>query len=489
MKRALHLVHPLLAPLLSSSLLACGTTNVPPAPAATPAAEAPRPAANVSAPPPKQEAAPTLYQRLGGEPAIGAVIDAFLNRVAGDDRINGRFINVDLARLKRLLVEFVSNATGGKVEYTGRDMHDAHAGYQLVDEEFDALVEDLAGALKELNVPAKEQNELLGALGPLRQKIVNPPPAGAEKHDEALAKKAKDLAAALKSVPGASAQAGDLLQKGVLARERGQRSYADQLYSAAERVLPGKKLASLAPLFREGAPERINTALKKLPADTAPQPGLAVGSSDDDQADNKPAAASLSGTVTIEGGRDLLGVIALDPATGPRAKRVPKQRTIEQRDRKFAPHLLAIPVGSTVTFPNFDPIYHNVFSLSPARAFDLGLYKNGEAREVTFKKEGLVRLGCNLHANMSAHVVVVAAAHYVVTSPGGAFTFRKLRPGKYNLRAWREDGSEPITQKIEINPGPNTVDLVIPRKSTESVSTDKFGVPRGAPQAAKSETP
>ena len=138
-------------------------------------------------------------------------------------------------------------------------------------------------------------------------------------------------------------------------------------------------------------------------------------------------------------------------------------------------------MGSTVSFPNFDPIYHNVFSLSPARAFDLGLYKNGESREVTFKKEGLIRLGCNLHANMSAHVVVVAAAHYVVTSPGGAFAFHKLRPGKYNLRAWREDGSEPISQVVEIHTGANSLDLSIPRKSAEGINTDKFGVPRGAP--------
>ena len=480
MKNTLRL---LLAPALSTCLLACGTTQ-PQTSTAAPSPQPTTPAPPPSAPPPVAAPTPTLYQRLGGEPAVTAVVDAFLNRVAGDDRINGRFINVDLARLKKLLIEFVSQATGAKVEYTGRDMHDSHAGFQLVNEEFDALVEDLGGALKELKVPTTEQNQLLGALGPLRDKIVNPPPAGAEKHDERLAKKAKDLAASLIGGAPETAPAGDLLLKAVRARERGQRSYADQLFSAAERVLPDKKLAALAPLFREGAPERITTALKKLPADTAPQPN-AVGSSDEDLGDDKRFRSTLSGTVAIEGGRELLGVVTLDPVNGPRPKRVPKQRTIEQRDRKFAPHLLAIPVGSTVTFPNFDPIYHNVFSLSPARAFDLGLYKNGEAREVTFKKEGLVRLGCNLHANMSAHVVVVAAAHYVVTAPGGAFTFQKLRPGTYKLRAWREDGSEPIAQTSEINPGPNTVDLVIPRKSAEGAGTAKFGVPRGGqPEAA-----
>ena len=81
---------------------------------------------------------------------------------------------------------------------------------------------------------------------------------------------------------------------------------------------------------------------------------------------------------------------------------------MEQRNREFAPHILAVPVGSTVAFPNFDTIYHNVFSRSEAAPFDLGIYSNGQSRELTFDKDGIVRLGCNLHSNMSAYVVVVS---------------------------------------------------------------------------------
>ena len=153
-------------------------------------------------------------------------------------------------------------------------------------------------------------------------------------------------------------------------------------------------------------------------------------------------------------------------------------RTIEQRDRQFAPRLLAVAAGSTVSFPNFDPIFHNVFSTSHARAFDLGIYKNGETRDVTFPKEGLVSIGCNLHANMSAHVVVVAAPHYVVTDGRGGFKFRSLRPGNYKLKAWAEDSGEPVTQTIEIKSGDNTVKVGVPRASS-TTATDKFGHPRG----------
>jgi plastocyanin len=347
---------------------------------------------------------------------------------------------------------------------------------QIVDEEFDALVEDLAGALAELKVPKAEQDQLLGALGPLKPQIVNPPPAAAAQHDPALAARANATAAELRAA--GSAGAADLLESAVRARVRGQRSYADQLFSAAEQALPSGRLAALNPLFREGAPERITTELKTLPRDTPPQPKLAVGG-DDEPAAETPRRATLSGTMKIEEGGDVLGVIALEPIGGRAPRRTPKQRIMEQRDRQFAPRLLAIPVGSTVTFPNFDPVYHNVFSLSPARAFDLGIYRNGEAREVTFKKEGLVRLGCNLHANMSAHVVVVAAPHYVVTEPGGRFRFRSLAPGKYKVRAWSENSNEPITRTIDLRAGENTLDLSIPRGAPADLGTDKFGVPRG----------
>ena len=104
------------------------------------------------------------------------------------------------------------------------------------------------------------------------------------------------------------------------------------------------------------------------------------------------------------------GLVTLEPASGKWKPRAPKRHVMEQRSREFNPHVMAISVGSTVAFPNFDTVFHNVFSTSPLGAFDLGIYKPGEAREFTFAKEGIVRLGCNLHANMSAYIVVVSRA-------------------------------------------------------------------------------
>src|SRR5438105_1391122 len=116
---------------------ACGTNGEETRPTVLAASNTPPP----GAPPASRQPAPrTLFERLGGRPAVTAVVDAFLKRVAADKRINGRFINTDLGRLRGLLIEFVSAATGGPAHYSGRDMHTSHAGLQIVDEEFDALV-------------------------------------------------------------------------------------------------------------------------------------------------------------------------------------------------------------------------------------------------------------------------------------------------------------------------------------------------------------
>jgi hemoglobin len=114
----------------------------------------------------------SLYDRLGGQPAVTAVVDDFVGNVAGDSRINGRFANANIPRLKKLLVEQISAGTGGPVSYTGRDMKTAHAGMKITDAEFNALVEDLIKTLDKFKVPEQEKGELLGILGPMKGDIV-----------------------------------------------------------------------------------------------------------------------------------------------------------------------------------------------------------------------------------------------------------------------------------------------------------------------------
>jgi hemoglobin len=116
----------------------------------------------------------SLYQRLGGQEAITAVVDDFVANVAADSRINARFATTDLPRLKRLLVEQICAGTGGPCTYTGRDMKTTHAGMGITDTEFDALVEDLVRSLDKFKVPAAEKEELLGILGPMKTDIVEP---------------------------------------------------------------------------------------------------------------------------------------------------------------------------------------------------------------------------------------------------------------------------------------------------------------------------
>lgn len=114
----------------------------------------------------------SLFERLGGKGAITAVVDGFVARCAGDDRVNAKFARSDIPRLKSMLVDQVCEATAGPCIYTGRDMTEAHSGMGVTAGEFDALVEDLVATLSEFNVPQSEQDELLGLLAPMKGDIV-----------------------------------------------------------------------------------------------------------------------------------------------------------------------------------------------------------------------------------------------------------------------------------------------------------------------------
>jgi len=126
----------------------------------------------------------------------------------------------------------------------------------------------------------------------------------------------------------------------------------------------------------------------------------------------------------------------------------PGRFVISQKNKKFDPRILVVPTGSTVSFPNRDEVFHNVFAEYNAKKFDLGMYPKGQSREVTFDKSGVVSVLCNVHSSMSAFVVVVDSAIYGMTNSKGMLTLEDVPKGSYDLLAWHESGvkiSEPVT--------------------------------------------
>src|SRR3569623_147550 len=461
--------------LVVALLAACGGSSKKTAPTGPDTTPPPAGGGEVSKGEPSTPATPapagtkSLYDRLGGQPAITTVVADIVGNTTTDPRIMDRFFNVDAENLKAKLVEFVCVAAGGPCKYTGKSMEDVHAGMDHVDEDFNALVEELLKTLDKFKVPEKEKGEVLGALGPLKPTIV----VSADKlHpiDEKNLAKVTKLAATVKDT-----EAQRLLGVAVIAGKRGQRSYAEQLYTRAE-MKDAKEVGPVASVFRAGAPQRITTPTTQIAAAGA-QPKV-IGSSDADQPAAKPLAGSLKGTMTVDGkAPDGFGVIMMWPKSGKFAKRTPKKRIIAQRDKSFAPHVMAVPVGSTVSFPNYDPIFHNVFSLAKTKSFDLGMFKNGESRDIKVDKAGIIRLGCNLHASMSAYLIVVDAPAYVSTEPDGSFSFKSLAPGKYRVQAWNERSGEPLETEVDIKEGANETKLDL-KSGGQAISPDKFGTAR-----------
>lgn len=116
-----------------------------------------------------------------------------------------------------------------------------------------------------------------------------------------------------------------------------------------------------------------------------------------------------------------------------------EKAVLEQKGRQFAPLALPILKGTTVTFPNRDDEYHNAYSRSDARTFDLGRYATNESKDETFEKSGLVRVRCEIHTNMHAVIVILENPYFAVTDDKGAFTIKGVPPGKYKIYAFHED--------------------------------------------------
>jgi plastocyanin len=146
----------------------------------------------------------------------------------------------------------------------------------------------------------------------------------------------------------------------------------------------------------------------------------------------------------------------------PHTSVAPARAEIRQLNETFIPRAVAVTVGSEVSFPNADPFYHNVFSLSRPRTFDLGRYPSGQTRSVRVDRPGLIKVFCQIHSHMAASIMVFNHPWYAVPDESGHFELNDLPPGQRQFAAWHERLGE-TTVTLRLTPGsPSTVDFVLP---------------------------
>lgn len=202
------------------------------------------------------------------------------------------------------------------------------------------------------------------------------------------------------------------------------------------------------------------------------------------------SAASLSGRVSFQTKRGQNPAVNetlvwLEPQGNVRVtKRAPAKFQMVTRGKLLIPHILAIPVGSTVEFPNDDPISHNLFSLSNANGFDLGLYRKGAGKAHKFDTAGIVNVYCNVHPNMSAVIHVMPTPYYTFADASGTYSFDDLPAGRYRVVAWNEQGgTAEMIAEVGSGSAPAVAALTIDSRNYRAQThSNKEGKPYQAPR-------
>ena len=167
-------------------------------------------------------------------------------------------------------------------------------------------------------------------------------------------------------------------------------------------------------------------------------------------------AATVTGRVQFAGRprqADVVTIVYAEPLDG---ASVPQGTfTLSQRDKTFSPHILPVPVGSTVQFPNDDLFFHNVFSLSGPNPFDLGLYRAGTSQSRSFKTPAIYRIFCNIHPQMTAIVLVLPTSYFTRVDASGSYRI-ELPAGRYRITAWSER-SQPSRADVTVGGNPLAV--------------------------------
>lgn len=152
-----------------------------------------------------------------------------------------------------------------------------------------------------------------------------------------------------------------------------------------------------------------------------------------------------------------------------------------QKDKMFDPHLLVVPVGSVVVFPNRDPFFHNVFSIFNGKRFDLGLYEAGSEHRVRFDREGVSYIFCNIHPEMSAVVITIATPFYAISNAEGQLNLAGVPYGRYLLHIWSEsmgpENTQPLTREITIAENASSLGVIkVPAITSQRMAhKNKYG--------------
>ena len=171
----------------------------------------------------------------------------------------------------------------------------------------------------------------------------------------------------------------------------------------------------------------------------------------------------------------------LEPNGHPASTGHPGPFRLVQKDKQFTPHLLVVPTGSNVEFPNHDPFFHNVFSLFNGKRFDLGLYESGSSRAVRFDREGVSYIFCNIHPEMGAVVVSLSTPYYGVSNATGAADIHNVPPGSYHLHVWSEAAqtANPVDTDriIQVGSSPVRLGEIVLQTATDPMAhhKNKFG--------------
>lgn len=173
------------------------------------------------------------------------------------------------------------------------------------------------------------------------------------------------------------------------------------------------------------------------------------------------SAATLTGRVVLRDSReravrvrsDYSGVVVWletmgTPSIGRTLEKIPTHATMIQKNKTFTPHVLAVRVGTIVDFPNFDPIFHNAFSVYDGQLFDIGLYPPGTSRSIRFTRPGFVRVFCNIHSTMSAIIAVMDTPLFAMNQSDGRFEIRDVPRGDYELNVFHERATDETLQSL-----------------------------------------